>query len=127
MSRARTPTTTLVLPLRGLRPTARRTDPAVHRAAIGRISRCSAGYRAWCRTVKARAEGSHRPCESLVQYPREGGRRMAREVATLKTIETNIPARMDRLPWSALALDGGFRLGHGLVVGRLAVTIVGAI
>src|SRR4051795_7862041 len=127
MSRARTPTTTLVLPLRDLRPTARRTDPAVHRAAIGRISRCSAGYRAWCRTVKARAEGSHRPCESLVQYPREGGRRMAREVATLKTIETNIPARMDRLPWSRWHWMVVFGLGTVWVLDGLAVTIVGAI
>src|SRR3954453_242631 len=127
MSRARTPTTTLVLPLRDLRPTARRTDPAVHRAAIGRISRCSAGYRAWCRTVKARAEGSHRPCESLVQCPREGGRRMDRDVATLKTIETNIPARMDRLPWAKWHWMVVFGLGTVWILDGLAVTIVGAI
>src|SRR5205823_3033614 len=71
--------------------------------------------------------GSHRPCESLVQYPREGGRRMAREVATLKTIETNIPARMDRLPWSRWHWMVVFGLGTVWVLDGLAVTIVGAI
>src|SRR4051794_41254330 len=52
---------------------------------------------------------------------------MAREVATLKTIETNIPARMDRLPWSRWHWMVVFGLGTVWVLDGLAVTIVGAI
>src|SRR3954454_23172745 len=59
--------------------------------------------------------------------PGEGGRRMATHPATLKTIETNIPARMDRLPWSRWhwMVVGG--LGTVWIIDGLAVTIVGAI
>ena len=73
------------------------------------------------------SRGRHRPCVSLLQNPREGGRRMAREAATLKTIETNIPARMDRLPWSRWHWMVVFGLGTVWVLDGLAVTIVGAI
>src|SRR3954470_11802907 len=59
--------------------------------------------------------------------PGEGGRRMATHPATLKTIETNIPARMDRLPWSRWHWMVVIGLGAVWVPGGLAVTIVGAI
>src|SRR4051795_9217090 len=60
--------------------------------------------------------------------PRERGRTgMAREAATLKTIETNIPARMDRLPWSRWHWMVVMGLGTVWVLDGLAVTIVGAI
>jgi MFS family permease/CBS domain-containing protein len=52
---------------------------------------------------------------------------MAREAATLKTIETNIPARMDRLPWSRWHWMVVIGLGTVWVLDGLAVTIVGAI
>jgi MFS family permease len=52
---------------------------------------------------------------------------MAREAATLKTIETNIPARMDRLPWSRWHWMVVLGLGTVWVLDGLAVTIVGAI
>jgi MFS family permease len=52
---------------------------------------------------------------------------MAREAATLKTIETNIPARMDRLPWSRWHWTVVLGLGTVWVLDGLAVTIVGAI
>src|SRR3954452_375110 len=59
--------------------------------------------------------------------PEEGGRRMATPTATLKTIETNIPARMDRLPWSRWHWMVVMGLGTVWVLDGLAVTIVGAI
>src|SRR3954467_2076094 len=59
--------------------------------------------------------------------PGEGGRRMATHAATLKTIETNIPARMDRLPWSRWHWMVVIGLGTVWVLDALAVTIVGAI
>src|SRR3954468_14488835 len=59
--------------------------------------------------------------------PGEGGRRMATHPATLKTIETNIPARMDRLPWSRWHWMVVIGLGTVWVLDGLAVTIVGAI
>src|SRR3954454_1782430 len=59
--------------------------------------------------------------------PGEGGRRMATHPATLKTIETNIPARMDRLPWSRWHWMIVIGLGTVWVLDGLAVTIVGAI
>jgi MFS family permease len=52
---------------------------------------------------------------------------MAAEAPTLRTITTNIPARMDRLPWSKWhwMVVGG--LGTVWILDGLAVTIVGAI
>src|SRR3954471_9608977 len=52
---------------------------------------------------------------------------MATEAATLKTIETAIPARMDRLPWSRWHWMVVIGLGTVWVLDGLAVTIVGAI
>ena len=52
---------------------------------------------------------------------------MATHPATLKTIETNIPARMDRLPWSRWHWMVVIGLGTVWVLDGLAVTIVGAI
>src|SRR4051794_28261277 len=52
---------------------------------------------------------------------------MAREAATLRTIETAIPARMDRLPWSRWHWMVVIGLGTVWVLDGLAVTIVGAI
>jgi MFS family permease len=47
--------------------------------------------------------------------------------ATLRTIETNIPARMDRLPWSKWHWMVIIGLGTVWILDGLAVTIVGAI
>ena len=52
---------------------------------------------------------------------------MASETATLRTLETNIPARMDRLPWSKWHWMVVIGLGTVWVLDGLAVTIVGAI
>jgi MFS family permease len=52
---------------------------------------------------------------------------MAHEAATLRTIETAIPARMDRLPWSRWHWMVVIGLGTVWVLDGLAVTIVGAI
>jgi hypothetical protein len=49
------------------------------------------------------------------------------DVATLRTIETNIPARMDRLPWSRWHWMIIIGLGTVWILDGLAVTIVGAI
>src|SRR5215210_1028121 len=52
---------------------------------------------------------------------------MSAGAAPLRTIETNIPARLDRLPWSSwhwLVIIG---LGTVWILDGLAVTIVGAI
>lgn len=46
---------------------------------------------------------------------------------TLRTIETNIPARMDRLPWSGWHWMVIIGLGTVWILDGLAVTIVGAI
>ena len=46
---------------------------------------------------------------------------------TLRTIETNIPARMDRLPWSGWHWMVLIGLGTVWILDGLAVTIVGAI
>src|SRR5918997_183619 len=46
---------------------------------------------------------------------------------TLRTIETNIPARMDRLPWSKWHWMVIIGLGTVWILDGLAVTIVGAI
>src|SRR3954453_23204114 len=51
----------------------------------------------------------------------------AHEAATLKTIETEIPARMDRLPWSRWHWMVVIGLGTVWILDGLAVTIVGAI
>jgi MFS family permease len=52
---------------------------------------------------------------------------MAHEAPTLRTIETAIPARMDRLPWSRWHWMVVMGLGTVWVLDGLAVTIVGAI
>src|SRR4051812_49630300 len=52
---------------------------------------------------------------------------MATHTATLKTIETNIPGRMGRLPWSRWHWMVVIGLGTVWVLDGLAVTIVGAI
>src|SRR5215216_7205477 len=52
---------------------------------------------------------------------------MAGEAATLRTIETAIPARMDRLPWSRWHRMVVIGLGTVWILDGLAVTIVGAI
>jgi MFS family permease len=52
---------------------------------------------------------------------------MATEAATLRTIETDIPARMDRLPWSRWHWMVVIGLGTVWILDGLSVTIVGAI
>ena len=52
---------------------------------------------------------------------------MAHEAPTLRTIETDIPARMDRLPWSRWHWMVIIGLGTVWILDGLAVTIVGAI
>src|SRR5215204_2388569 len=52
---------------------------------------------------------------------------MAAEDVTLRTIETQIPARMDRLPWSKWHWLVVIGLGTVWILDGLAVTIVGAI
>jgi MFS family permease len=52
---------------------------------------------------------------------------LASDGATLRTIETNIPARMDRLPWSKWHWMVVIGLGTVWILDGLAVTIVGAI
>ena len=47
--------------------------------------------------------------------------------AALRTIETDIPARMDRLPWSKGHWMVIIGLGTVWILDGLAVTIVGAI
>src|SRR5215207_2313142 len=54
-------------------------------------------------------------------------RDLASDGATLRTIETNIPARMDRLPWSKWHWRVVIGLGTVWILDGLAVTIVGAI
>src|SRR3954470_24066776 len=49
------------------------------------------------------------------------------DAATLRTIETNIPARPDRLPWSRWHWLVVIGLGTVWILDGLAVTIVGAI
>src|SRR4051812_9394165 len=49
------------------------------------------------------------------------------DAATLRTIETNIPARLDRLPWSRWHWLVVVGLGTVWILDGLAVTIVGAI
>jgi MFS family permease len=53
--------------------------------------------------------------------------RAAVERVTLRTIETDIPARMDRLPWSKWHWMVVIGLGTVWILDGLAVTIVGAI
>ena len=55
------------------------------------------------------------------------GRDGAAQDATLRTIETQIPARMDRLPWSRWHWMVVIGLGTVWILDGLAVTIVGAI
>src|SRR3712207_2402742 len=52
---------------------------------------------------------------------------MAGQAATYRTIETNIPARMDRLPWSRWHWMVVIGLGTVWILDGLAVTIIGAI
>jgi MFS family permease len=52
---------------------------------------------------------------------------MTSGTATFRTIETNIPARMDRLPWSRWHWMVVLGLGTVWILDGLAVTIVGAI
>jgi MFS family permease len=52
---------------------------------------------------------------------------MATEVAQLRTIETDIPARMDRLPWSRWHWMVIIGLGTVWILDGLSVTIIGAI
>jgi MFS family permease len=52
---------------------------------------------------------------------------MAAETTTFRTIETDIPARMDRLPWSKWHWMVIVGLGTVWILDGLAVTIVGAI
>jgi MFS family permease len=52
---------------------------------------------------------------------------MASEAVTLRTIETSIPARMDRLPWAKWHWMVVVGLGTVWILDGLAVTIVGAI
>jgi hypothetical protein len=49
------------------------------------------------------------------------------EATTLRTIETEIPARMDRLPWSRWHWLVVIGLGTVWILDGLSVTIVGAI
>src|SRR5829696_3162447 len=56
-----------------------------------------------------------------------GGEEMAQAATpAYRTIETNIPARMDRLPWSRWHWMVILGLGTVWVLDGLAVTIVGA-
>src|SRR5215217_2546086 len=75
-----------------------------------------------------------RPRERPASRRREGSRtrevfvaRTAGEEVTLRTIETDIPARMDRLPWSKWHWMVVIGLGTVWILDGLAVTIVGAI
>jgi hypothetical protein len=52
---------------------------------------------------------------------------MATDAAALRTIETDIPARMDRLPWSRWHWLVVIGLGTVWILDGLSVTIVGAI
>src|SRR3712207_2897500 len=52
---------------------------------------------------------------------------MPGEAGVLRTIETNIPARLDRLPWSGWHWMVVIGLGTVWILDGLAVTIVGAI
>jgi MFS family permease len=52
---------------------------------------------------------------------------MASEAATLKTLRTNIPSRMDRLPWSRFHWRVVIGLGTVWILDGLEVTIVGSI
>jgi MFS family permease len=64
----------------------------------------------------------------LVEGPREEVLvARASESVTLRTIETDIPARMDRLPWSKWHWMVVTGLGTVWILDGLAVTIVGAI
>jgi MFS family permease len=53
--------------------------------------------------------------------------RVSAEPVSLRTIETDIPARMDRLPWSRWHWMIIIGLGTVWILDGLAVTIVGAI
>src|SRR5215213_8372813 len=66
-------------------------------------------------------------CRSAVAQCSEGGPHMAGEAATYRTITTDIPARMDRLPWSKWHWMVIVGLGTVWILDGLAVTIVGAI
>src|SRR4051812_25760552 len=57
----------------------------------------------------------------------EGTEMADSDAATLRTIETNIPARLDRLPWSRWHWMVIIGLGTVWILDGLAVTIVGAI
>ena len=52
---------------------------------------------------------------------------MAEHAASFRTIETDIPARMDRLPWSRWHWMVVVGLGTVWILDGLAVTIIGAI
>src|SRR3954463_2928942 len=49
------------------------------------------------------------------------------DVAKQDTVETSIPARMDRLPWSGWHWMVTFGMGTGWILDGLEVTIVGAV
>jgi hypothetical protein len=50
----------------------------------------------------------------------------ASTAANDKIVETDIPARMDRLPWSGLALDDRHRSWDLMASGWLQVTLAGS-
>src|SRR3954454_379064 len=75
------------------------------------------------RLCKERGDRHSRVCAEA--QPEEGGD--VAQGVELRTIETNIPARMDRLPWSRWHWLGVVGVGTGWVLGGLEVTIVGAI
>src|SRR3954467_8606399 len=115
-----------------VRPGRRRNaSPPVRerRSPIARYGAETVGYSARTAFRPRRPGGGGRGSRTNggVQRPEEGGRRMATHPATLKTIETNIPARMDRLPWSRWHWMVVIGLGTVWVLDGLAVTIVGAI
>src|SRR3954452_16773734 len=75
------------------------------------------------RLCKGRADRHSRVCAE--SQPEEGGD--VAQGVELRTIETNIPARMDRLPWSRWHLLVVIGLGTVWILDGLEVTIVGAI
>src|SRR4051812_41925321 len=75
------------------------------------------------RLCKGRADRHSRVCAEA--QPEEGGD--VAQGVELRTIETNIPARMDRLPWSRWHWLVVIGLGTVWILDGLEVTIVGAI
>src|SRR4051794_41773236 len=78
--------------------------------------------------LRQTARGEPGLCQEQYNSSKGGTLSKATEgAATLRTIETDIPARMDRLPWSKWHWMVIIGLGTVWILDGLAVTIVGAI